>query len=137
MNKGLFIVKFTLLEVIIALAVLTLSLTGLLQLLTASQLRIAQTQEKWQYMHMLSQAAEYLMMQNEQNSDIPEDFFNYPGYHINCFFEDAEGLPDEFKDQEDQIPLKKCTIELIRDIDNKVIDRLIIDRFSYDDDEKK
>ena len=39
--------QFTLIEVVVALAILTLSLAGLLQLLSQSQLRIADAEEKW------------------------------------------------------------------------------------------
>ena len=49
---------FTLIEVVVALGILGLSITGLLSLLIASQKRIAAGYEKWEHMHMLAQAAE-------------------------------------------------------------------------------
>ena len=52
-------IHFTLLEVVVSLAILGLSITGLLTLLTSSQRRLADTREKWMRMHMLTQAAEY------------------------------------------------------------------------------
>ena len=74
---------------------LALALAGLLQLLTASQGRLARTMEKWRETHMLIQAAEYCLLQKgEDPGSVPVDFFPYDGYTANCTFRDAENLWD-------------------------------------------
>ena len=52
---------FTLIEVVVALAILSLSLAGLLQLSIGANSRLANAVEKWEAEHMLAQAAEYLV----------------------------------------------------------------------------
>ena len=129
---------FTLIEVVVALAILTLSLAGLLQLLSQSQLRIADAEEKWSDMHKLIQATEYLLIAGDpEELAVPEDFFPYPGYSLECSVEDAEGLPDDYKEIEGQLPLKKWQITLIRDRDGASRGSVIIDRFGYEDQEEQ
>ena len=47
---------FTLIEVVVALAILSISIAGLLQLLTAAQNRIIRVDGHWMRTHMLIQA---------------------------------------------------------------------------------
>ena len=54
--------QFTLIEIVVALGILAISLGGLLQLAISSQLKISRAREKWEEMHMLTQAAEYLLL---------------------------------------------------------------------------
>lgn len=125
--------RFTLIEIVVALGILAISLGGLLQLAISSQLKISRAAEKWQEMHMLTQAAEYLLLHNEETVEVPADFFPYPEYEINCVYDDAEGLPEELENLTGQVPLKQCRIELIRTRDHKTVEYVIIDRFSYED----
>lgn len=126
MNKS-----FTLIEIVVALGILAISLGGLLQLGISSQLKISRAGEKWHEMHMLTQAAEYLLLHDEETTEIPPEFFPYPGYEINCVYDDAEGLPEEFENLTGQVPLKQCRIDLVRSSDHKTVESVIIDRFSY------
>lgn len=122
---------FTLIEIVVALGILALSLGGLLQLLVNSQLRIARSLEKWQELHIITQAAEYLMLHDEETTAVPPDYFPYPDYEIVCEYEDAENLPEDYSNLTGQIPLKKCKIELVRLRDQKKVETLVIDRFGY------
>lgn len=125
---------FTLIEVVVALAILTLSLAGLLQLLSQSKLRIADAEEKWQDTHMLIQATEYLLLAGDpEELAVPEDFFPYPGYTLECSVDEAEGLPDDYKEIEGQLPLKKWEIKVFRISDNSLRASIIIDRFGYEE----
>lgn len=129
---------FTLIEVVVALAILTLSLAGLLQLLSQSQLRIADAEEKWLDMHKLIQATEYLLLAGDpEELAVPEDFFPYPGYSLECSVEDAEGLPDDYKEIDGQLPLKKWQVTLIRDRDGVSRGTVIVDRFGYEEKENQ
>ena len=122
---------FTLIEIVVALGILALSLGGLLQLLVNSQLRIARSLEKWQELHIITQAAEYLMLHDEETTAVPPDYFPYPDYEIVCEYEDAENLPEDYSNLTGQIPLKKWTIQLIRLSDRQVCRQVIIDRLDY------
>ena len=123
---------FTLIEVVVALGILALSIAGLLSLLTSSQNRIGKSLEEWKNMHMLSQAAEYFMLQNEDPGAIEETFFPYGDYTINAYYQDAEGLPEEYGNIVNQLPLTSLVIELRKTSSGDIVDKLIIDRISYE-----
>ena len=117
---------FTLIEVVVALAILGLSITGLLTLLTTSQRRMAKSYEKWERMHMLAQGAEYFMLRGEDPGGIPEEFFPYQGYRI------VAQIPDDYNNLVGQLPLKCLVIRLERERDGELLDELKIDRISYE-----
>ncbi len=123
---------FTLIEVVVALGILALSIAGLLSLLTSSQNRIGKSLEEWKNMHMLSQAAEYFMLQNEDPGAIEETFFPYRDYTVNVYYQDAEGLPEEYGNIVNQLPLTSLVIELRKAASGDIVDKLIIDRISYE-----
>lgn len=123
---------FTLIEVVIALAILAISLTGILELMTQSQKRLSKSYEKWERMHILSQAAEYYLMQGDDPPDIPEFIFPYRDYQVDVSIEDVEDLPEELSDLMGQVPLKCLTLQLRKLPENEVVETLRIDRLSYD-----
>ena len=126
--------NFTLLEVVVAIAILALSLTGMLQLLSQSHIRIADAREQWQEMHMLTQGAEYLMLvDNNGDLSVPDEVFPYENYRIECVVEDADGLPEELTGQSGQLPLKKWTVSLIRVSDGRECNKVVIDRLGYEE----
>lgn len=128
--------NFTLLEVVISLMILSLSLAGMLRLLTHSQSRITRAEEQWREMHMLTQGAEYILLTgNEEDLSVPDDVFPYQDYQIDCVIEDAEGIPEELGSQENQLPLKKWTISLLRASDHSERLKVIIDRLDYSEKE--
>ena len=123
---------FTLVEVVVALAILGLSLSGLLTLAMNAQLKVARSVEKWDNTHKLIQAAEYLMLMDDESLSVPEEFFPYEGYTVQASADDAEDLPEDFTGIEDAAPLKCITIEIVRTTDNKVVDRIRMDRINFD-----
>ncbi|MBQ4314942.1 MAG: prepilin-type N-terminal cleavage/methylation domain-containing protein, partial [Lentisphaeria bacterium] len=84
--------RFTLIEVVVALGILAVGLGGMLQLAISAQLRMGNAMEKWQEVHAVTQAAEYLMLMDEETTEIPEEFFDYPGYTVNAYTDDADDL---------------------------------------------
>ena len=121
--------RFTLIEVVIALAILSLSLAGMFRLLSSSQLRIANAEEKYREMHMLTQGVEYLMLTGtEEDLSVPDEVFPYTDYLIDCTVEEADGLPEELTGQENQLPLKKWVVHLIRASDREEKLSVTIDR---------
>ena len=124
--------RFTLIEVVVALAILSISLAGLLQMSLSSKRKIADAVEKWESEHMLAQAAEYVMLRNEEGSSIPDEFFPYPRYSAEVVCGDPEGLPEDYGDLEGQLPLKRWTITIVRNSDGKQMAEVNIDRIDYD-----
>lgn len=124
---------FTLIEVVVALGILAVGIGGMLQLAISSQLRVANAVEKWEQVHVVTQAAEYLMLMDEETTEIPEEYFPYENYTINAYYDDADDLPEEFNGIEGQLPLKKLVIELVRESDAKTVETVIIDRLSYEE----
>ena len=127
------IVKFTLIEVVVALALLSVSLAGLLQLSINSQQKLITADDKWRHEHMLAQAAEYLMLVNEDNASVPDEFFPYPGYSVEVEIDDAEDLPEEYNELVGQLPLKCWNISIVRQSDAESVASVKIDRIGYDE----
>ena len=128
--------KFTLIEVVVALAILVLSLAGLLQLLSSSQEKIGSSIEHWNHTHILMQAAEYTLLQEGKDDklELPQEIFDYPDYTpIITFNEVDEQLPDDFKDQQGQVPLIGVKIEIVREKDKKTVSEITVDRFDYEE----
>ena len=89
-------------------------------------------------MHKLMQATEYLLLAGDpEELAVPEDFFPYPGYSLECSVEEAEGLPDDYKEIDGQLPLKKWQVTLIRDRDGVQRGTVIVDRFGYEEKENQ
>ena len=124
--------RFTLLEVVISLAILGVSLTVLLQFAADSQKRIGKSHERWRETHMLMQGAEYLLLHERAVLHVPERFFPYEDYRIECSYEEAEGLPEEYSSLPGQLQLYACRISLIRLSDGKEVDHVTVDRNGYD-----
>ena len=127
------IVNFTLIEVVVALALLSVSLAGLLQLSINSQQKLITADDKWRHEHMLAQAAEYLMLVNEDNASVPDEFFPYPGYSVEVEIDDAEDLPEEYNELVGQLPLKCWNISIGRQSDAESVASVKIDRINYDE----
>ena len=125
--------NFTLIEVVVALALLSVSLAGLLQLSINSQQKLITADDKWRHEHMLAQAAEYLMLVNEDNASVPDEFFPYPGYSVEVEIDDAEDLPEEYNELVGQLPLKCWNISIVRQSDAESVASVNIDRISYDE----
>ena len=87
---------FTLVEVIVALAVMGLALTAFFALSQSAVNRVDKAYASWERMHLLSQAAEYcLLFPSEEPPDIPADIFESSIYDIEIYYEEVENLPEE------------------------------------------
>ena len=128
--------RFTLIEVVISLGILALSLAGLLQLLSSSQKKIADSLDHWNHTHILMQAAEYVLLQkgSDDEIEIPQEIFDYPDYYpIITFNEVDDQLPEDLKDQMGQVPLTGVKIEIVRQQDKKTVTEVTVDRFNYEE----
>ena len=131
--------RFTLIEVIIAIGILAISLASLCQIIASSRARIAKADEAWHNMHMLTQAAEYVLLHRADVVDsVDRDFFPYRDYDVNISYEGEvtdEQIDDEFRSITDQLPLELCVIELInlKTSGKETVGTLEIERIIYDD----
>ena len=125
--------SFTLIEVVVALAILSISIAGLLQLLTAAQNRIIKVDDHWMRTHMLIQAAEYYMlMKQEDPPAITDTFFPYDDYRVDVIWEEIEGLPEEYTGLTNQKQLRAMVLSLVRQQDGHEVDKIIIDSLDYE-----
>ena len=132
--------RFTLIEIVVALALLTMSVTGLLQLAMQSQLRLARGIEKWHRTHMLLEGAEYLLLQrSEKELTVPDEFFEYSDYQINAEVEELDDteLPEELIGLEGQLPLRTLKVELVSVASQEVLESIYIDRISFEEGEEE
>ena len=130
---------FTLIEVIIAIGILAISLASLFQIIASSRARIAKADEAWHNMHMLTQAAEYVLLHRADVVDsVDRDFFPYRDYDVNISYEGEvtdEQIADEFRSISDQLPLELFVIELVnlKTSGKETVGTLEIERIVYDD----
>ena len=124
---------FTLVEVIVALAVMGLALTAFFALSQSAVNRVDKAYSSWERMHLLSQAAEYcLLFPSEEPPDIPADIFESSIYDIEIYYEDVENLPEELNELVGQAPLRTLVLDLVDAQTRQVVDSLRIDRIDYD-----
>ena len=124
---------FTLVEVVVALAILSISIAAFLQLLTAAQNRIIKANDSWTRTHMLMQAAEYYMlMKQEEPPAMTDTFFPYDDFRVEVTYEDIENLPEEYTGLTNQKQLRAMVLTLRRQNDGQEVDKIIIDRIDYE-----
>ena len=123
---------FTLVEVIVAMAVMALALTAFFTLSQSAVNRIDKAYGNWERTHLLSQAAEYyLLFADEEPPDMPPEVFESNIYDVEMRYEDAENLPEDLTDLENQAPLRTLVLNLIDKNTEEVVDTLRIDRINY------
>jgi len=129
--------RFTLIEVIIAIGILAISLASLFQIIASSRARLAKADEGWHHMHMLTQAAEYVLLHNATVDDVEDDFFPYRDYQVRITYDPVndEQIYDDFMSIEGQLPLELCVIELfnMKATGKESVGTLEIERIIYDD----
>jgi len=129
--------RFTLIEVIIAIGILAISLASLFQIIATARARIAKADEEWHNMHMLTQAAEYVLLHNANVDSVDREFFPYRDYQITISYDDVvdEQIDDDFMSINGQLPLELCTIELLnlKTSGKETVGVLEIERIIYED----
>ena len=124
---------FTLVEVIVAMAVMALALTAFFALSQSAVNRIDKEYANWERTHLLSQAAEYyLLFADEEPPDMPPDVFESNIYDVEMRYEDAENLPDELNELSNQAPLRTLIIDLVDPRSREILDTLKIDRIDWE-----
>ncbi len=85
--------KFTLVEVVVALAIFGMGIAVALQMSANASMRAMKAVERWRSQHMMAQAAEYFLL-NGPTGQMNSDFFPYSGASARCTVSEPEGLPD-------------------------------------------
>lgn len=125
--------RFSLIEVIVAMAVLALALTAFFALSQAAVNRVDKAYKLWEQTHLLSQAAEYcLLFADEEPPDMPPEVFESSRYDIEISYEDAENLPEELNELANQAPLRTLHLDLVDINSRQIIDSWQIDRIDWE-----
>ncbi len=125
--------NFTLLEVLVSLAILTMGLMIALSQTANSTSRSIRAEVRWHEQHMLAQAAEFYLLAGP-NEALPRSIFNYDGYRASCVVEDAEeGLHTEALEDIGSWRLMNLTVNLIGP-NGDIADSLKIDKIMNRDD---
>ncbi|MDD5727521.1 MAG: prepilin-type N-terminal cleavage/methylation domain-containing protein [Victivallales bacterium] len=122
--------SFTLIEVMIALAILSLAVVSLTLLAGAAVRRTGRAAMRWEHTHLLTQAVEFFMLNEpESKCDIDERFFPLDNYSVECSCEEPSGLPENVDSEFSGLRLTAMKI-VIRDRDGKTLDSAIIERIT-------
>lgn len=117
---------FTLIEVVVAIVILSLGIFTALLMTSTSTNRISKSYKRWHNQHMISQAAEYILLEGP-DKQIPEDIFPFDGYSVHVSELSPEGLPDNIDPVNGQAELKLIRIELISP-EGKIVETLNIEK---------
>ncbi len=114
---------FTLLEVVVAMLILSVGVSAMLWQFGSASRRLEQSWQDWLQTHELSQAAEYVLLAGPEQK--PDEQFQNPDYQVEIEYTDPD-LPDDFKQQTANVRLAKLIIRLL-DSQRDEIDRLEMD----------
>jgi prepilin-type N-terminal cleavage/methylation domain-containing protein len=114
--------SFTLLEVIVAIAILSLVIAAAMEMSAAAARRSGKALASWKRRHMLQQAVEYYLIEGPE-ADIPDEFFPYDGYHSECLVETPERLPEWALPEKGSWRIVRLTVSIKTD-DDKTVDSI-------------
>ena len=118
---------FTLVEVLIALVVLSAGILTGTALLGSAKKRSMDAERQWEEQHAITQAAEYFLLAGKNGGKIPERFFPFREYKIEVLYEFPVGLPFDIPTQRSGWELVTMQLNLL-DRNRDVIRELSIDR---------
>ncbi len=84
--------KFTLVEVVVALTVLGFAIISATAMCSQSITRITKAKARWMNQHIISQSAEYYLLAGPK-SQVSSEIFPYKNMRVSCTVVNAEGLP--------------------------------------------
>jgi len=123
--------NFTLLEVIISLAILTMGLMVALDTASNATRRSGKAYKVWNRQHILAQAAEFYLLAGPR-AELPESVFPYKNYSVTCDVVEVEGLPDDGVAEVGSWQLMCLNIKL-HDENGDTVESLKIDRIMHGD----
>lgn len=125
---------FTFIEVVVAVAILALSLTAILGISGTASARIAKSQREWSDAHRTAQAAEYYLLVGGAEGGIPADFFPYKDCSASFEIVEPQALPDGAESFYAGWRLASCVVTL-RDGDGGLLSSVAVEKILKEDDE--
>lgn len=117
--------SFTLLEVILAVAILSIGFIAAMSIATTAADRLMKAVARWERQHMLNQATEYFLLAGPDVA-IPQEFFPFQGYSAHCEVSPAI-LPEGIEPESNSWKIVTMKISIFDDSNND-IDVLTIDK---------
>lgn len=118
--------QFTLIEVVIAIAILAMTMVAMLGIVASSAKRMGKAMTNWEEQHMLTQAAEYYLLAGP-NESIPDEFFPFAGYKAECVIEDPQ-LPGDVEPESGNWRFVTLKISVYKDGVSDPVDSIFIDQ---------
>lgn len=119
---------FTLLEVVVAVAILAMGLVAAMEIAVTASKRTIKAAKRWETQHMLSQATEYFLLAGHE-VPIPNEFFPFEGFRAECL-EEPPDLSDDVEPLSGNWRLVKLRIT-IYDSFGKEVGSLSIHKILY------
>jgi prepilin-type N-terminal cleavage/methylation domain-containing protein len=123
--------RFTLIEVVVSIAILGIGLVGFLGITASTSRRMNRAYNRWEEQHALGQAIEMFMLTNvaQRPSD---EFFPYRDYDVQFEIGVPENLPEGVEETLDKWKLVKVTANLINSAGDVVLG-VSLDRLVYEE----
>ncbi|MFZ2657124.1 MAG: type II secretion system protein [Victivallales bacterium] len=118
--------SFTLLEVVVALAVLGLAIVSSMEMCSSAVARMEKAKARWRNQHMISQAAEFFLLAGP-GAQLPHEIFPFSDARASCSVDNAQGLPADVDTVSGQWRLATYHVQLY-DSSGKNISFLKIDK---------
>ena len=124
--------RFTLVEMVVAMAILAGSLAALFSLAAGAQNRLFKARAEWLENHLMEQAAEFYLLGMDRDPEAPPDFvFDEKDYIPECFFVDAEDVPEDFVISSGQAELVEMRIRILRASTREPVRELRMEKIDY------
>ena len=133
-RRSFFRKSFTLLEVVVAIAILAIGAVAALRITASGTKRMNHAVRGWEVQHMLSQAAEYYLIAGPAET-IPEEFFPFEGYQATCEIGEPDVSEDVRIDLDSGWGLFKLTIRIFND-EGAEVGRMEMDKILQTEDVK-
>ncbi len=117
--------RFTLIEITVAVAILSMGLLTAMNMVSSGRERIIKTKNEWLYQHLISQAAEYYLLAGHETS-IPKEIFPSEKYYTTCTLVESN-LPDGIENKYNKMIFVTYKIDL-KNSQNEILLSLHIDK---------
>lgn len=120
--------SFTLIEVIIAIAILAMAIVSFSLLINTASRRSLRAARRWEKTHLLTQAVEYFMLCESENPEaIDENIFPSEDYTVECSFDSPRGLAEDIEESHGGQALRAMKV-VLKDKNGDTVDSVTIER---------
>ncbi|MHB9138840.1 MAG: type II secretion system protein [Victivallaceae bacterium] len=125
---------FTLLEVVVAIAILAMGIASALTAISMARNRVFKAERQWLEQHLLTQASEYILL-SRPNANIPDDIFPNQDYYVKSEYMPAEGLSDDMRPEITGWKLVSVKISIVARNDQREAAAVTLDRIVRSNDQ--